>query len=78
MYNLFKRLLSRFGWLDLVLKITFVRLSQVIFKVRFGHVSVDENRIIFEVFNGRNVSDSPLALFKELYIRRQNLNFFWF
>ncbi|CAH7429019.1 Teichoic acid biosynthesis protein F [Vibrio chagasii] len=75
--NLIKKSLSRFEWLDLVSKITFVRLSQAVFKVRYGHVSVDKDRVIFEVFNGRNVSDSPLALFKELYERRPELNFVW-
>ncbi|MGF1889746.1 CDP-glycerol glycerophosphotransferase family protein [Photobacterium profundum] len=72
-----KHKLSSNDLLDLISKYVVVNLAQLIFLIKYRSHKVDSKKIVFECFQGRNVSDSPLSLYKELINTRKDLSFVW-
>lgn len=72
-----KHKLSSNDLLDLFSKYVVVNLAQLIFRIKYLNHKVDNSKFVFECFQGRNVSDSPLSIYKELMHTRKDLSFVW-
>ena len=72
-----KHKLSSNELLDLISKFVVVNLAQMLFRLKFQRTKVNTDKVIFECFQGRNVSDSPFAIYNELHNSRKDLTFVW-
>ena len=72
-----KHKLSNNEILDLISKFVIVNLAQSLFRLKYQWKKVNTDKVIFECFQGRSASDSPLAIYNELYKSRKDLSFVW-
>lgn len=72
-----KIVLSNHGVVDLVCKFLAVTLSQLQFRIKFINSKVEDNKVVFESFQGKGVCDSPLAIYNVLLKTRSDLQFVW-
>ena len=74
---LIKRVLAKNENLDVVLKFLAVNYSQVKFGLKYRRTAVDKKLFVFECFQGKNVSDSPMAIYVELLKLSNDYKFIW-
>ncbi|WP_081470360.1 CDP-glycerol glycerophosphotransferase family protein [Photobacterium profundum] len=72
-----KHKLSSNDILDLLIKKIVVFIAQVKFRSKYHSTRVNPNKFVFECFQGKNVCDSPWALYKELYNEYNGYQFYW-
>lgn len=72
-----KTILAKNNYLDFIAKFLVVNVSQLIFSMKHINKPVCKNTIIFECFQGRNISDSPWAIYLELYALSDKYKFIW-
>ncbi len=68
--------LSDYPFLDYAVRYLYTFFSRLWFYFRYRG-KIDENTFFFESFQGRNASDSPLALYKEVRKRMPDASCFW-
>ncbi|MGF1699401.1 CDP-glycerol glycerophosphotransferase family protein [Photobacterium makurazakiensis] len=74
-----KRFLSKNSYLDFVSKFIVVNVSQMIFSLKYNRINIENETIVFECFQGRNISDSPYAIYKKIIddYGSENYKFIW-
>lgn len=70
------KFLSQFGVLDSILRRGYRIVSCNLYRVYSRRLKVQENLIVMESFSGKNICDSPFALYEELK-KDRNLKFIW-
>jgi CDP-glycerol glycerophosphotransferase len=69
--------LSKFGYLDLIVKYLLVKLSMLKFFTAHFNQKVIFNKYIFECFQGKSVCDSPFSIYECLLKTNDNTSFVW-
>ncbi|PSW19687.1 teichoic acid biosynthesis protein F [Photobacterium sanctipauli] len=72
-----KQVLASNDYIDLISKFIAINLSRFIFHIKYKNYKVDDKKIIFECFQGRNCSDSPLAIYNYIRNNYKGYSYIW-
>lgn len=72
-----KLFLSKHDRLDIFIKTILMFIAQTVFFAKFFFKKTVKNKYIFECFQGKNVCDSPLAIYNKLLENEKNSEFIW-
>lgn len=64
--NPIKRFLSKYEYIDFLLRSVWVNISKCFYCLKYGNKKVNENQVLFECFQGKFINDSPLAIYEKI------------